>query len=324
VPEVRGLRSLLACAGIAAAGAAAAAGGFGTPVPVFHGVPHDMLYGLSLEGANAIAVGDFGLVVESSDGGRSWTRQARSPTEKSLLSVARKAGRCIAGGQQGLILIADDCKQWHAAPPVTSARILAVDMNASGIAYAVGGFGTLLRSADWGRNWQVLTPDWKAFSSDGAEPHLYDVQVADNGEATVVGEFEMVLRSRDHGASWSLLHKGRRSLFALKALAGGELYAVGQEGLVLKSPDNGGHWQELDSGSKSILTGIWATADGQVVASGIYTILQSGDGGRSWRLDPSRQARAGWHQALAGSEQGEGRQKVILVGSGGAILALER
>lgn len=318
------LRTLLAGAGLAAAGAVAAGGSLGEPAPVFRGVPHDMLYGLSLEGRNGIAVGDFGLVVESSDGGRSWTRQPKAPTERSLLTVARKSGRCIAGGQQGLIITADDCKQWQAAPPVTGARILAVDVNASGIAYAVGGFGTLLRSADWGKTWQALTPDWKVLTGDGAEPHLYDVHVTSNGEVTVVGEFEMVLRSRDQGASWSLLHKGRRSLFGLKVLPGGELYAVGQEGLILKSPDNGGRWQELDSGSKSVLTGIWATADGQVVASGIYTILHSGDGGRSWRQDPSRPARAGWHQALAGSEEDRGRQRVILVGSGGAILALDR
>jgi photosystem II stability/assembly factor-like uncharacterized protein len=317
-------RVLPLCAGLALVTGSAAAGDFGKPVPAFHGGPHDMLYGVSIEGRNGVAVGDFGLVVESGDGGKTWTRQAKAPTDLGLFAVARKAGRCIAAGQQGLIVTADDCKQWRASPPATDARILAVDVNAAGVSYAVGGFGTLLKSADWGKTWQVLTPDWKALASDGAEPHLYDVHVADNGEVTVVGEFEMVIRSRDGGAHWVLLHKGKRSLFGLKIMDNGDLYAVGQEGLILKATENGSTWAELKSGTQSILTGIWAKPDGSVVASGIYTILYSADGGKSWRMDQSRPARAGWHQALAGSDEGGGRLNVVLVGSGGAILTVQR
>lgn len=294
------------------------------PVPVFHGVPHDMLYGLSVEGRNGIAVGDFGLVVESGDGGKTWTRQAKAPTDLGLFAVARKAGRCIAAGQQGLIVTAADCKQWQVSAPATKARILAVAVNSGGVAYAVGGFGTLLKSGDWGKTWQALMPDWKAFSSDGAEPHLYDVHVADDGEVTVVGEFEMVLRSRNGGANWTLLHKGKRSLFGLTVMDNGDIYAVGQEGAILKATDNGGKWTELTSGTQSILTGIWARPDGQVVASGIYTILYSADGGKSWRMDRSRPALAGWHQAVAGGEGSDGRLNVVLVGSGGAILSVQR
>jgi len=315
-------RLLPLCAGMALVAGGAVAGDFGKPVSVFHGGPHDMLYDVSLDGPNGIAVGDFGLVVESGDGGKTWMRQAKAPTDLGLLAVTRKMGRCIAAGQQGLIVTADDCQQWHVAASATHARILAVDVNASGISYAVGGFGTVLKSGDWGKTWQPLTPDWKAFTSDGAEPHLYDVHVADNGEVTVVGEFEMVIRSRDGGATWNLLHKGKRSLFGLKVMDNGDLYAVGQEGLILKASD--GRWAEQESGTKSILTGIWAKPDGQVVAAGIYTILYSADGGKSWRMDQSRPARAGWHQALAGSDEGGGRLNVVLVGSGGAILTVQR
>lgn len=316
-------RRLWLCIGLALASTVAGAGGSGEPTPVFRGVPHDMLYGLSMEGANGTAVGDFGLVVETGDGGRSWVRQASAPTDQGLFAIARKQGRCIAGGQRGLIMTADDCKQWRTSPPATNARILAVDVNDAGIGYAVGGFGAVLKSNDWGKTWQALQPDWNAFTSDGAEPHLYDVHVAANGEVTIVGEFEIVMRSRDGGATWNLLHKGKRSLFGLRVLDNGDLYAVGQEGLILKGSANGSKWMELDSGSKSILTGVWARADGQVVASGIYTILYSGDAGKSWRMDRSRPALAGWHQAVAGSEEGGGLN-VVLVGSGGAILSVRR
>jgi photosystem II stability/assembly factor-like uncharacterized protein len=308
---------MVGAAGVAATEPAA-------PNMLFHGGSHDMLYGLAMEGRNGLAVGDFGLVVETGDGGKSWTRQAKAPTGIGLLAVARKAGHCIAAGQQGQIFTADDCRQWRAALPATKARILSVALNDSGVAYAVGGFGTLLKSSDWGRSWQTLNLDWKSYSDDGADPHLYDVHVAANGEVTLVGEFEIVLRSRDGGATWRQLHRGKRSLFGLTVLENGDAYAVGQEGLILKAGGNAGAWRELVSGTRSILTGIAGRADGRVVASGIYTILYSADGGASWQMDQSRPALAGWHQAAAIGEGSDGKPSIVLVGSGGAILSVKR
>ncbi|MFA7282845.1 MAG: hypothetical protein WC100_22395, partial [Sterolibacterium sp.] len=42
------------------------------PKVVAHGIAHDMLYGISMEGRNGIAVGDFGLTFETADGGVTW------------------------------------------------------------------------------------------------------------------------------------------------------------------------------------------------------------------------------------------------------------
>lgn len=296
----------------------------GEPSVVFSGLPHDAFFSVSFEGREGIAVGDFGLVVETRDGGRTWVRQARPPTDRALLAVARKAGRCLAGGQDGLIFAAEDCRHWRQVPRVTGGRILGIDVNADGMAYAVGGFGTLLKSTDWGTSWQVLKPDWRALAPDGVEPHLYDVHVADDGEVTIVGEFEMVMHSHDAGAHWNLLRKGRRSLFGLQVLEDGDIYAVGQEGLILRSTEDGHSWTELESGTTSILTGIWASPDGRIVASGMYTILHSSDGGASWHVDRSARALTGWHQAIGGIEQGDGRLQVVLVGFGGSILAVQR
>ena len=321
------LRRLLSVvlSGALLAGSGLALSASGEPQLVSHGIAHDMLYGLSMEGRNGIAVGDFGLILESTDGGQSWVKQAKASTTLGLFGVVRKQGHCIAGGQSGLILASADCKQWVVAAPVTKARILSVAVNGGGMAYAVGGFGTLLKSADWGKSWQPVSIDWKPFTSEGTEPHLYDVHVADDGEVTLVGEFELILRSKDGGTSWQALHKGKRSLFGIKILDNGEAYAVGQEGVILKSSDRGVSWAEQDSGTKSILTGIWAQPGGLVVASGVYTILSSGDGGKSWQMDRSKLAKKGWYPAVASSgEKLQGQQNVVVVGSGGAILTVQR
>lgn len=321
--RLRRLPFLAWCAGILL-GSGSVLAGSGEPQLVSHGIAHDMLYGLSMEGLNGITVGDFGLILETADGGANWTKQGRGATNLGLFGVVRKQGRCIAGGQNGLIMASADCKRWTVSPPVSKARILSVQVNAAGVAYAVGGFGAMLKSVDWGKSWQPVSIDWKAFTSEGAEPHLYDVHVAENGEVTVIGEFELILRSKDGGASWQALHKGKRSLFGLKILDNGEAYAVGQEGVILKSTDRGVTWSEQGSGTQSILTGIWALPDGQAVASGIYTILYSGNAGKSWRMDRSKLAKMGWYQAVAGVEKTKGQLNVVLVGSGGAILSVQQ
>lgn len=292
--------------------------------PVFHGGPHDMLYGLSFEGANGIAVGDFGMVVESKDAGKTWSRQGKPVSDLALLSVTRKSGHCIAVGQQGRVFTSDDCKVWATVKPITDARLLAIAVNASGSAVAVGGFGAIYKSNDWGKTWRPLTPDWKSLFADGAEPHLYDVHISESGEITLVGEFELVLRSRDGGSSWAPLHKGKRSLFGLSMLDNGNMYVAGQEGLILKSNDKGGTWTELESGTKSILASIWAGPSGQVLASGIYTVLYSPDAGKTWQMDQSKQVRTGWHQSVAAAQTSDGKLNVVLAGSGGAIHLFQR
>lgn len=294
------------------------------PDTVFSGVVHDTLYALGGEGRELIAVGDFGMVVHSDDGGDTWQRQGEPPTDVALLAVTRKAGHCIASGQQGVIVYAADCQHWQRAEVPTDARLLAVDVNAVGTGYAVGGFGTVLQTRDWGKTWTALTLDWEALTGDWAEPHLYDVHVDARGEVTLVGEFELVIRSRDGGANWQTLHKGRRSLFGLAMTDDGRLYAVGQEGVILRSTDDGASWTELPSGTAAILTSVWARPGGRVVAAGIYTILYSNNGGNSWRADTSAPARIGWHLAVTGFQRENDARRVLVVGSGGTILSIQR
>lgn len=284
---------------------------------VFHGHPHDALYAVSFEGQRGIAVGDFGLVVSSNNGGASWERRPAAFTDLALLGVARRDGRCIAVGQQGAIFTSADCAAWKAVSPGTTARLLAVDVNSVGIAYAVGGFGTLLKSTDWGNHWEAVTPDWQVLTK-GIEPHLYSVQVAADGTATVAGEFELILRSTSTGG-WRVLHTGNKSLFSLRLLQNGEGYAVGQEGAILKTNDSGSTWQSLKSPTNAILNDVFADANGRAAVVGVYTVLVSDDYGKSWRRDPSKEVGRSWYQSLGGTVSSTGKLQVVTVGAGAEI-----
>lgn len=306
--------------GAAASGASGASDGLR---PLHRGTPHDALFGIAFDGARGVAVGAFGSVLASQDGGARWERQATPPLRGiALLAVAIQSGHCIAVGQMGTVLTSADCKTWQLSPAVTKSRLLGVAVNAQGVAYAVGGFGTILRSADWGKTWAVQEVDWKPFTTEGAEPHLYDVHVAKDGTPTIVGEFELILRANAGGTQWKTLHKGERSLFGMTVLDDGRAYTVGQSGAVLASTDGGATWRSLSSGTEAILTGIYAGPKGQVLASGINTLLVSKDDGASWSQLTSKLAMNGRHQAL-GAGVSDGKSRVVVVGSGGSILEID-
>jgi photosystem II stability/assembly factor-like uncharacterized protein len=281
-----------------------------------------MLYAVSFEGAHGIAVGNYGLIVTSDDGGSTWKAQDDPRTDLALLTVTRKAGHCIVGGQEGLVLTAPDCKTWTTVQLSKDIRLLDVALQANGTAYAVGSFGTLLKSTDWGKTWKPLPMDWSRTNDDGAQPHLYRVHVADNGEVTVAGEYELVMVSDDGGAHWSIRHKGTRSLFGLAFAPDGAIYAVGQEGLILKSADKGATWTTLADGTKTILTSIVALPDGRLVASGIHALIYSDDSGKTWRSDPGNNIILNWDQDLALGTPEDGHPRVLLVGSQAAITTI--
>lgn len=300
-----------------ALGSAQAAEG---PHVVSSGTPHDMLYAVSLDKAHGIAVGDAGLVVVSDDGGSTWARQGVRPTDLALLTVTRKDGQCLAGGQSGLILRSSDCTSWHKADSGTEERILSMDMNRHQLAYAVGAFGTMLRSDDGGATWSAVAIPWEQVLDDIAEPHLYAVKVLESGDVLVAGEFELVLRIDARG-EWKVLRKGKRSLFNLAMTDDGVIYTVGQEGVILRSEDRGESWRELKSGTSAILTSIWADDHRHVVVSGINTLLASRDGGKTWHAPPFEHVRRSWQLALAASNDAGETPRIISVGSGGKVLA---
>jgi len=316
------LGALLVCGSVHAE--AATAGDSGDVKLVFHATAHDALYDIAFEGRNGIAVGAFGIVLTSEDGGSTWTRQWTAPNGLALLGAAMHGGKCVIVGQMGTVFAADDCRQWKPAATGTKARLVSVAVNGHGHAYAVGAFGTVLKSSDWGNTWKQVPMDWSRVTADGAEPHLYGVHLGDDGVVTLVGEFELILRSLDGGVRWAELHKGERSLFALYLGNDVKGYAVGQAGAVLGTSDGGATWQSLDSGSTAILTGVVAARDGQIVATGINTILSSADGGRSWDSMRSKLVSNAWHEAAAMSGDASGKQRILSVGAGGTILELNR
>jgi photosystem II stability/assembly factor-like uncharacterized protein len=116
-----------------------------------------ILYALSFpDPTRGWAVGEFGTILATADGGRTW-RQQRSPVDSTLFGTHfADAERGWAVGLDGVILhTTDGGSTWRQAPSPVSQRSL-YDVALSGRhGWIAGDSGTLLKSGDGGQTWQI-------------------------------------------------------------------------------------------------------------------------------------------------------------------------
>ncbi len=274
-----------------------------SPPAVASGTAHRALYSVAFDGETGLAVGAFGTILQTVDGGGHW-QALPAVTAQSLLGVEIRGPVRLAVGQTGLILRQQADGVWQTVASGTRERLLAVDANLGGRALIAGAFGTVLKSEDAGASWSRLAIDWNAWMEPGTEPHVYAVDVDEQGVITLAGEYGLILRSEDGGASWARVHSGDASLFALYLGEDGSGYAVGQSGKTLRSADHGRSWSEVDAGTTANLLGVWATPDGRVAATGMREIRYSADRGSTWKGVAEADAAHGWYSGVAAGGNG--------------------
>ena len=298
------------------------------------GIPHDSLYDLEMDGEWGMAVGNFGLLLSTSDGGESWDvlppiQDADGQTLKgAFLAISKDGDSIILSGQQGLVVTKEGGGEWEVQNSGLEARLMNVD-SAEGLTMAIGEFGFIGRSEDGGKSWEQVIVDWSRFNDEGYEPHLYDVVVQPRGHVLIAGEFGLILRSTDGGKTFNAAARGEQSVFDIHLASDGTSngYAVGQEGLILKTLDKGKSWKQLDKTTNANLLGVWSGHD-EVVITGIRELLRSSDGGSSFTSGKSDiQIGRTWYQGVASgsSQKSSGvsgvlaEESVYIVGHQGSI-----
>jgi photosystem II stability/assembly factor-like uncharacterized protein len=239
------------------------------------------------------AVGHDETIINTVDGGETWTRSHFAPE-----------------AQQPLLDL------WFAN-------------RVSGI--AVGAYGAYFTTNDGGRHWasaKFAAPPPAAAKKDAAaddEPppdyHLNRI-VGVGNRLYVAAEGGQLYRSDDRGASWRALpspYEG--SFFGLVPIRGEGLLAFGLRGHLFRSADAGETWHELDSHTTSMLTDGVAINDLRVVIGGLAGVLLiSGDAGETFRLT-QQDDRKGLSALLPGPAgtvvvAGEGGVRTIALGGG--------
>ncbi len=114
--------------------------------------PH--LYGVAFcDSQHGWIVGEYGLILGTDDGGRSWHRQAGGRmSDRQLFTIAAAGpGQAVAAGQGGEILYTDDYgRRWVAALPPDGRDIYGLSPFGNGDLLALGDLGNAFVSTDAG------------------------------------------------------------------------------------------------------------------------------------------------------------------------------
>jgi photosystem II stability/assembly factor-like uncharacterized protein len=149
------------------------------------------LYGMSFGDPDHVwAVGEFGIIMASSDGGRTWAQQ-HTPIESTLFGVRfADATHGFAVGIDSIILATDDGgTTWRTVPPPVMQRSY-YDIALRGQqGWIVGDAGTVLKTGDGGATWAV-----EPLPIQLAAHWIRAVSLAPTGAGLAVGSEGLVFR----------------------------------------------------------------------------------------------------------------------------------
>lgn len=200
------------------------------------------------------AVGHWGAVLHTRDGGETWTLQRSDLTRDQPL--------------------------------------LALQMLDARRGVAVGLWSIILVTVDGGASWTEVAPP-AVPGLRKADLNLYSLFSGAQGALYATAEQGRVLHSNDGGQRWQVLDTGYRgSLWAGIALADGALLVGGLRGTLLRSTDQGATWQPTALPAKSSITGLALGPDGRLLASALDGVLFESRDGQAFqsRQAPERPA----------------------------------
>jgi photosystem II stability/assembly factor-like uncharacterized protein len=201
----------------------------GTTWELTHYSPEEqrpLLAVLFLDEQRVFAVGAYGRVLESSNGGRSWDERRISEEDMHFNHLARSAsGRLFVAAEGGTLLRSDDAgATWRELSSPYSGSFFGTLPLAGEAVLAFGLRGNLFRSEDAGESWVEIETGTDALLGHG-------VVLAD-GTAVVSGLGGAVLCSRDGGRSF-VLHQqqDRKGIAAVLQAPSGVLVRLGEGGV---------------------------------------------------------------------------------------------
>jgi len=213
----------------------------------------DVFYGVVSPAPSVVwAVGSYGKVVRSDDGGESWSVQA-NPLAAHLQAVAAWDARsAVAVGNGGVVIVTSDGgKTWK---PVDAPRseiankLMQVRAYPGGLAWAVGEVGAVLKSTDYGATWVRVVPE-----KDQAWNDIFFL----GQDGWMVGEFGQMQRTEDGGATWAAIsspvESSLMSVYFRDPLDG---VAVGLSGVVLVTADGGTTWAQAPAMTREHLNSV--------------------------------------------------------------------
>lgn len=205
------------------------------------------LLGLHVDAARAIAVGQSGIAFVKNAGGEWEKVDTGTTKRLFAVSSNVGGLTVAAGEFGALLLSEDGGRTWHnltldwmqvgtdggAEPHLYGAYV-----GADGTMSVVGEFGLVLRSTDRGRTWSVQN---KSTAS------LFSVKVRDDGVGFAVGQDGYALKTTDGGVTWTCIDVGSKAILNGVHSSGDGKVTITAMREMMTSSDDGATWQSIDN-----------------------------------------------------------------------------
>jgi photosystem II stability/assembly factor-like uncharacterized protein len=239
--------------------------------------------------------GDDGYLAQTTDGGRTWTKQNISTTENINEIYFRndKNGYVVAGKK--MFATDDGGRSWREIKIYEprdfrngTPEFLSVRFADKKRGFIVGSLikkvgdedkvidSLLMRTDDGGESWtRILVP---------SKLELFHLDFVNNSRGWIVGDDGLVLSTQDGGLSWFAQNsRTNKALYNVDFRDSSEGYAVGEKGVILRTENGGGTWELVRTNFPNTFMRVDFADDknGWIVGYG-GTILRSNDRGRTW------------------------------------------
>ncbi|MDP2886309.1 MAG: YCF48-related protein [Ignavibacteria bacterium] len=270
----------------------------------------------ALDANTAVAVGENGTIVRTTNGGTTWT-SASSGTTATLtaLHIANATTGWAVGYDRTILKTTDGGATWTSQFSTMGSR------NLYDVFFLDASTGWTTGRDDWPGYIALVyktTNGGTGWSSTmtGTSSNLYSIWFTSSTTGCAVGSSGVIRKTTDGGSSWSAKTSGTsNALYSVCFIDAQTGYATGLNGTIIKTTDGGESWSPLTGGTTQGLYAIdfAGSLSGWAVGAG-GTILSTTDGGATWRSQMS-----GTSETLYGTDFMD-TQKGWAVGSAGKIL----
>lgn len=225
-------------------------------------------------GGTLYAIGFDGKLLQSSDGGLSWTfRQLWYRPYKDLYFSSGERGVAIGGISYKAGFITEIfAPEGQGEDDSLDYELNDLEM-VNGRTGFLAGFGVIARTDDSGRSWQ---------EQDIRNDNFTAIHARNEYEAWTCGYNGSIWKTNDGGQTWQRMRNGndiskpRYRLLAICMKNALEGFACGEDGLVIYTDDGGHHWMEFDRFTERALRSMHLFPDGR--------LLLAGDGGALYQV----------------------------------------
>ena len=173
-----------------------------------------------------IAIGAYGLALETNNGGENWNRLSITSQDPHLYAIQEDSQQNLyIVGEFGSIFRSSNLgRTWHTIKSPYAGTFFGVLTHSQGTLLVFGLRGTLFRSENAGKDWQKIKTGTGASLFNGIERN--------DGSIIIVGSGGTIIISQDLGKTFKVATpKTLQTIAAIAEIGKAHLLAVGQDGI---------------------------------------------------------------------------------------------